>query len=51
MSAETVDPILRWAKNIVEENNGGKLEFIYHLDAGYNIDTIYALTDFVKSLT
>jgi hypothetical protein len=51
MSAETAVPILRWAKNICEENNGGNLEFIYHLDAGYNIDTIYALTDFVKSLT
>ncbi len=51
MSAETAVPILRWAKNIAEENNGGNLEFIYHLEAGYNIDTIYALTDFVKSLT
>lgn len=51
MSAKSTEPILRWAKNISEENNGGNLEFIYHLDAGYNIDTIYALTDFVKSLT
>ncbi len=51
MSAQTAEPILRWAKNICEENNGGNLEFIYHLEAGYNIDTIYALTDFVKDLT
>ena len=51
MSAETAEPIIRWAKNICKENNGGNLEFIYHLEAGYNIDTIYALTDFVKSLT
>ena len=51
MSAETADPILKWAKNIIEENNGGNLEFIYHLEVGYNIDTIYALTDFVKDLT
>jgi len=51
MSAETTEPILKWAKNIAEENNGGNLEFIYHLEAGYNIDTIYALIDFVKSLT
>jgi hypothetical protein len=51
MSAETAVSILRWAENIAEENNGGNLEFIYHLDAGYNIDTIYALTNFVKSLT
>jgi len=51
MSAESTEPILKWAKNITEDNNGGNLEFIYHLDAGYNIDTIYALTDFVKSMT
>ena len=51
MSAETTEPILRWTKNIAEDNNGGNLEFIYHLEAGYNIDTIYALTDFVKDLT
>ncbi|MCP4613512.1 MAG: hypothetical protein GY845_32875 [Planctomycetes bacterium] len=51
MSAEATEPILRWAKCITEDNTGGNLEFIYHLDAGYNIDTIYALTDFVKSLT
>ena len=42
---------MRWAKNIIEQNNGGNLEFIYHLEAGYNIDTIYALTDFVNGLT
>ena len=51
MSAQTAEPILGWAKNICEQNNGGNLEFIYHLEAGYNIDTIYALTDFVKGLT
>ena len=51
MSAETAESILKWAKNIIEDNNGGNLEFIYHLEAGYNIDTIYDLTDIVKSLT
>jgi hypothetical protein len=50
MSAESTEPILRWAKKIYEENNGGSLEYIYHLDAGYNIDAVYALTDFVRSL-
>ena len=47
MSAESTDPILRWAKKICEENNGGNLEYIYHLESGYNVNTIYALTDFV----
>lgn len=50
MSAESTEPILNWAKQIVEENNSGNLEFVYHLEADYNIDTIYALTDFVKRL-
>ncbi len=47
MSAESTESILHWAKHILEENDGGNLEYIYHLDAGYNINTIYALTDFV----
>jgi hypothetical protein len=50
MSAESTNPILLWAKRIFDENNGGNLEYIYHLEPSYNIDTIYALTDFVKSL-
>jgi hypothetical protein len=50
MSADSTGPILDWAKRILEENEGGNLEYIYHLEPSYNIDTIYALTDFVKSL-
>jgi len=51
MSAEQTDSILSWAKRIIEENDGGDLEFIYHLEASYDIRTIYALTDFVKALS
>ena len=51
MSMDTSDSIINWAKHIVKENDGGNLEFIYHLEASYNIDTIYALTDFVKALS
>jgi hypothetical protein len=50
MSAQSTEPILNWAKRVLEENNGGDLEYIYHLEAGYNLDTIYALTNFVKNL-
>ena len=50
MSAESTDPILDWAKRILDENNGGSLQFTYHLEPGYNVNTIYALTDFVKNL-
>ena len=50
MSAESTDAILNWAKQILEENDGGNLQYLYHLETNYNIETIYALTDFVKSL-
>jgi hypothetical protein len=50
MSAESTDAILNWAKQILEENVGGNLQYLYHLESDYNIETIYALTDFVKSL-
>jgi hypothetical protein len=50
MSVQNTDPILSWAKRILEENNGGNLKYVYHLESGYNINTIYALTDFVKHL-
>ncbi|MEJ2701946.1 MAG: uroporphyrinogen decarboxylase family protein [Sedimentisphaerales bacterium] len=48
MSAENPDSILQWAKRIIEENDGGDLEFLYHLEADYNIDTIRALTDLIE---
>lgn len=50
MSAESTVPILSWAKQIFEENDGGNLQYLYHLEPSYNIETIYALTDYVKSL-
>jgi len=50
MSAESTEPILSWAKRILEENDGGNLEYVYHVEEDYNINTILALTDFVKKL-
>jgi hypothetical protein len=50
LSAERTDSISRWVKRIFEENDGGNLEFIYHVEPSYNVNTIYALTDFVRSL-
>jgi hypothetical protein len=50
MSAESIEPILSWAKRILEENDSGNLAFVYHVEENYNIDTIRALTDFVKNL-
>ena len=50
MSAEATDPILSWAEQVLKENDGGPLELVYHVEADYNINTVCALTDFVKSL-
>ena len=50
MSAESANPILDWAKRILDENKGGNLQFTYHLEPGYNVNAIYSLTDFVKGL-
>ena len=50
MSSEKTDSMLNWAKRIYEENGGGNLEFVYHVEAGYNINTIQALINFVNAL-
>jgi hypothetical protein len=48
MSAESTEPILDWAKRVLEENAGGNLGYVFHLEPSYNVETIYALTDFVQ---
>jgi hypothetical protein len=48
MSAETAGPILDWARRVLAENAGGNLEFGYHLESGYNLETIRALTDLLR---
>ena len=50
MSAENTNQILDWAKRILDENDGGNLQYTYHLEPGYNVNAIRALTDFVRSL-
>jgi hypothetical protein len=49
MSADSTEPILAWAKQTLEDNGGGNLQYVYHLEHSYNVDTIRALTDFVQS--
>jgi len=51
MSAESPGPILDWAGRIIEENAGGNLAFVYHLEPAYNVETMRALTEFVGGLT
>ena len=48
MSAESTAPILDWARRILAENGGGELEIVYHLEPGYNLEAIRALTDVLE---
>jgi len=50
MSAETTEAILAWAKGALRDNRGGPLEFVYHVEPDYNMDTIRALTDLVGKI-
>ena len=50
MSNENTDPIIGWANRIIEENDGGNLAYVYHVEENYNVDTIRTLTDFVKNI-
>jgi len=48
MSAESPGPILEWARRVVEENAGGNLTCVYHLEPAYNLETVRALTEFLR---
>jgi len=50
MSNESTESILSWARRILEENDGGNLAYVYHVEESYNIDTVRDLADFVKNL-
>ena len=51
MSAESTEPIVNWARRTFRDNAGGDLTYVYHLETSYNVDTIYALADFLKHQT
>ncbi len=48
MSCETAAPILEWAQKTLADNADGDLEFVYHLEPGYNLDTIRAFAEFLS---
>ncbi len=48
MSDEGAGPILEWAQTVLSDNAGGPLEYVYHVEPGYNLDTIRALADFAS---
>ncbi len=48
MSAESSEPLLNWAGRILEENAGGNLVCVYHLEPAYNLEAIRSLTDYLR---
>jgi hypothetical protein len=51
MSAESTEPIVAWAKRTLWDNADGDMLYVYHLEVGYNLDTVHALTDFLSCQT
>ena len=48
MSAESTQPIIDWAKRVLEENSDGDLGYVFHLESSYNVETVHALVNFVR---
>jgi hypothetical protein len=49
-SADSPEPIVKWARQVVEDNAGGPLRIIYHLEPDYSPDNVRALINYVKNL-
>lgn len=48
-SADSSEPILNWARQVIEENDGGPQRIIYHLEPDYKLENVRALSDYVRS--
>ncbi len=49
-SADSPEPMLNWAKQVIRDNAGGPLRIIYHLEPDYSLATIRAMSGYVKNL-
>ncbi len=49
LSSPDPKPLLAWARGKVEENQGGELKMVFHLEPNYSLDVVRALCDFVRS--
>ncbi len=49
LSADSPDPVLRWAQMVVKENGGGRMRIIYHLEPDYKLENVRALNDYIMS--
>ena len=50
LSASTSESMLAWAQRVVAENAGGSMRVVYHLEPDYNLDSIYALHGYLKTV-
>ncbi|MCP4452550.1 MAG: hypothetical protein GY809_13905 [Planctomycetes bacterium] len=48
--AESPEPILQWAEQVIRENRDGHMRIIYHLEADYRLENVRALNDYVREL-
>lgn len=46
-SAQTAEPILAWAQQVVADNAGGTLKIVYHLEPNYDLDIVRVLHDYL----
>jgi len=49
-SADSPQPILEWAKKVIEENDGGIMRIIYHLEPDYKLGVVRELHAYINSL-
>lgn len=47
-SADSAEPIIKWAKQVIEQNAGGNLRIIYHLEPDYKLEIVRALSQYIK---
>jgi hypothetical protein len=50
-STDSPEPVLEWAKKIIEENDGGMMRIIYHLEPDYKLGNVRALNEYIDGLT
>lgn len=48
-SADSPESIIHWAKQVVEENAGGNLRIIYHLEPDYKLENVRALSQYIDT--
>ncbi len=49
-SADSPDPVLNWAEQVITENDSGPLRILYHLEPDYKLEIVRALDEYIKGL-